>query len=103
MHCKLQILFDQGLVSNTNALFEDCLWVKPYDITAESYCTCNSHEHTAQFQFHTLKIDKVSPVSIFWGPVVRRKGGVSVPRIRILTARATAMITTRTTALIKQQ
>ena len=69
MHCKLQIVFDQGLLLNTNALFKDCRWVEPYDLTAESYCTCNSHENTAQFQFNTLKIDQVSPVSIFCSPI----------------------------------
>ena len=64
MHCKLQIMFDQALFSNTNALFLDCRWIEPYDRTNVSYGTCNSNEQTAQFWFEWLKIDQVSPVSI---------------------------------------
>jgi hypothetical protein len=32
---------------------------------AESYLTCNYHEHTAQFRFNQSKVDQALPVSIF--------------------------------------
>ena len=66
MNSTIQIRLDQAIISNTNALFKDCPWVEPYNRTADSYGTFNSNEHPAQFQFNTLKIDQVSPVSIFW-------------------------------------
>ena len=65
MHCKLQIVFDQALFSNTNARFEDCCSIEPYNRTVDSYGMFNSNEQTAQLRLDRLKIDQVSPVSIF--------------------------------------
>ena len=49
-----------------------------------------------------MKINQVSPVLIFWGPVVRVvKAGDTA--YWILTARSTAATATRTMALIEQQ
>ena len=65
MHCKFQIVFDKGLFSNTNTLFKDFRWIKPYNRTVDSYGTLNSNDQTAQLRLDRLKIDQVLPVSIF--------------------------------------
>ena len=60
----------------------------------ETYGTFNSDENPAQFQFNTLKIDKILLVSIFCSPVVGRKGRVCTHIKARKTATARGKITT---------
>ena len=78
MHCKLQIVFDQALFANTNALFKDCRWKERYNTTIPVNYMVNLDKLWSYFGFKRLKTDQVLSVSILCGPVVGLKASTDV-------------------------
>ena len=70
MHCKLQIVFDQGLFSNTNALFEDCRSIDTYNTTVQVNYLVDLDKLWSNFELKRLKNDQDLPVFVvqimFW-------------------------------------
>ena len=68
MHCKLEIVFDQALFSNTNALFKDCRLIYTYNTTIRVNYMVDLDKLWSNSGLKRLKTDQVLPVSIFVAP-----------------------------------
>ena len=68
MYSTIQIMFDQALFANTNALFKDCRLIDPYNTTIQVNHMVDLDKLWSYSGLKRLKTDQVSPVSIFLWP-----------------------------------
>ena len=61
----IQIMFDQALFPNTNALFKDCRLIDPYNRTIPVHYMGDLEKLWSNFGVKRLKTDQDLPVSIF--------------------------------------
>ena len=76
MHCKLQIVFDQALFSNTNALFKDFRSIYPYNTTVQVNYLVDLDKLWSNFGLKRLKTDQDLPayiVPMFWSILYRHE------------------------------
>ena len=68
MNSTIQIMPDQALFANTNALFKDCRLIDPYNTTIRVNHMVDLDKLWSNFGVKRLKTDQDSPVSIFVAP-----------------------------------